>query len=365
MDLVGRQQDRLGSFYEETEVNTSLTYMDDGELKQDVELFQCGSATESDSENGPDHNLSLEDDSENVKCLEKAELNFNPNDPTKHSKKRVSFNGCLTEEINIDFRQLGFNCWSGVPKLTKDELLSEYRTICNQHHIDVEDEILTQLSVVQNNCDFSVTLNLLDTKITSEKLEIYERIFQLVNFNKLFINVDLLENEAIIEIFHMVEYYNSVKELILYGNCVHDCDLWASVAAAASNSDNDLTNISINELKISDGGLMLMFDNINENPHIEVLRFNGCQLNFTPTFSIATPLKNNQYLKELHLCNVELYYKETTILAVFIRDNYSLKVLNLSNNKVGDRGFKVLVKALVEQAHNNIGIAAFWLLTID
>lgn len=353
MDLVQTQErecNRFGPFCKEAEGDS--TFMDDGDIKQDLKLITCGNVEEGDN----DKSLNREDDSDNG---ESAEQCVNANSPNKHSKKRVSFNGSLTEEIDIDFCQLGFNCWTGVPKFTKDEVLAEYRAICNQHHVDVEDEILTQLSVIQNNWDFSAMLNLLDTRITQEKLEIYEKLFQLVNFNKLFINVDLLENEAIIEIFHMIEYYNSVRELILYGDCVHDCDLWASVAVAASNSDNDLTNISINELKISDGGLMLMFDNINENPHIEVLRFNGCQLNFTPTFSIATPLKNNHYLKELHLCNVQLYYKETTILALFIRDNRSLKVLNLSNNKIGDRGFKVLVNALVEQARSDIGIAAF------
>ncbi|KAB0801529.1 hypothetical protein PPYR_05883 [Photinus pyralis] len=358
MDLVQAQErdcNRFGPFCKETEGDS--TFMDDGDIKQDLKLITCGNVEEADNDNSLNHDLgSLEDHSDNGESTEQC---ANANSPNKHCKKRVSFNGSLTEEIDIDFRQLGFNCWTGVPKLTKDEVLAEYRAICSQRHVDVENEILTQLSVIQNNWDFSVTLNLLDTRITQEKLEIYEKLFQLVNFNKLFINVDLLESEAIIEIFHMIEYYNSVRELILYGDCVHDLDLWASVAVAASNSDNDLTNISINELKISDGGLMLMFDNINENPNIEVLRFNGCQLNFTPTFSIATPLKNNHYLQELHLCNVQLYYKETTILAQFIRDNRSLKVLNLSNNKIGDRGFKVLVNALVEQALSDSGIAAF------
>lgn len=273
------------------------------------------------------------------------------------SKKSVSFNGSLTKEIDIDFHELGFNNWNGVPMLTKDEVLSTYQAICNEHKTDTEHEIVSQLSSLQNNSNFSMMLNLLDVRITSDKLDVYEKLFQIINFHKLYVNVDLLENDAVVEIFHMIEYYNSTKELILYGNYVNDSGLWSSIAVAASNCNNNLAKISIHELRITDGGLMSIFNSINENPHIKVLRFNGCKLNFTPTFSIATPLKNNRFLKELHLCNAELYYKETTILALFLRDNYSLKVLNLNNNKLGDRGFKVLVKALVEQARDEIGIS--------
>ncbi|KAF5292964.1 hypothetical protein FQR65_LT11081 [Abscondita terminalis] len=303
---------------------------------------------------GTNSSISNESDDEGNRSDEQKDGNYSK---SPKNKKSVSFNRSLTKEIDIDFRELGFNNWNGVPTLTKEEVLSAYQTICNESKADAEDEIISQLSGVQNNSNFSMMLNLLDVSITSDKLDIYEKLFQIMNFHKLYVNVDLLENEALVEIFHMIEYYNSTKELILYGNYVSDSGLWASIAVAASNCNNNLNKISIHELRITDGGLMSIFNSINENPHIKVLRFNGCKLNFTPTFSIATPLKNNRFLKELHLCNAELYYKETTILALFLRDNYSLKVLNLSNNKLGDRGFKVLVKALVEQSRDDIGIS--------
>ncbi|KAF5294229.1 hypothetical protein FQA39_LY13477 [Lamprigera yunnana] len=282
-----------------------------------------------------------------------SESDGNDNLKPFKTKKSVSFSECLTKEIDVDFSHLSFNCENGVPELTKEEVLSVYYNICNKLHVDIDDKVVSQLSVMQNNSNFSMILNLLDVIIATETLDIYERLFQVINFHKLYINVDLLQNDAVFEIFHMIEYYNSTKELILFGNYAPKPRIWSSIAVAASNSYNDLANISIHELRISDDGLVSIFNSINENPRVENLRFNGCKLIFSPNFSIATPLKNSRFLKELHLCNMKLYYVETTMLAPFLRNNHSLKVLNLSNNNIGDRGFQVLVKALMNQEHDN------------
>lgn len=168
---------------------------------------------------------------------------------------------------------------------------------------------------MKNNQNRTAVLNLSSILVSREVCETLEDVLKVVNFRTIIIKECEFTQETIREFLNMLEYYESVSELVLSQN--FDDSEWRTLCSIVGKS-NYLESITFKEVNISDSYMRTFVNNVKLNENITTLRFDSCGLAQLPTFQLSKYYKICfhiidflQYFQLKGLCQIQLFANYT------------------------------------------------------
>lgn len=144
------------------------------------------------------------------------------------------------------------------------------------------------LQEIKDNRNRSATLNLASLTITREVCETLEDLLKVSNFRSIVINDCKFTQETIREFLNMLEYYESVSELVISED-FDDREAWKTLCTIIGKS-NYLEAITFKEMTINEEYMRYFINALKQNEYISVLKFDSCALAKLPCFYLGNYL---------------------------------------------------------------------------
>jgi protein phosphatase 1 regulatory subunit 37 len=192
------------------------------------------------------------------------------------------------------------------------------------------------------------TIDLTGVKLENRACEVLEAVLSRVHASTLKLERTNLEDEGIIAICEMVEFYGCACKLLLAHNNRLRPRAWLTIGRTLKKSPF-VSTIDVSYCALDEQTLTLLLRAVRANCGLKVLKMEGNNLTGKGTFILMAAMKFNENLQELHLSRNHLGPEDGQHLGNILRTNHTLRVLDVSDNNLQDPGIRYISAGIAEQ----------------
>jgi protein phosphatase 1 regulatory subunit 37 len=260
--------------------------------------------------------------SDNTSILEVTDIFKSKGD----QRKRVKFN---SDNAHFDDTDL----WAHDPNENSQDMINAYQKECMVMKIKPIQILLDQLKGVYDLNTPIDTIDLTGVKLENRACEVLEAVLSRVHASTLKLERTNLEDEGIIAICEMVEFYGCACKLLLAHNNRLRPRAWLTIGRTLKKSPF-VSTIDVSYCALDEQTLTLLLRAVRANCGLKVLKMEGNNLTGKGTFILMAAMKFNENLQELHLSRNHLGPEDGQHLGNILRTNHTLRVLDVSDNNL-------------------------------
>ncbi|XP_003385088.1 PREDICTED: protein phosphatase 1 regulatory subunit 37-like isoform X2 [Amphimedon queenslandica] len=258
-------------------------------------------------------------------------------------KKHVKFRD---ENITSHFDDT--NLWVHDPNESAQDMINAYQRECMAMKIKPTQILLDQLKGVYNLNTPIDTIDLTGVKLENRMCEVLEAVLSRVHASTLKLERTNLEDEGMIAICEMVEFYGCACKLLLAHNNRLRPRAWLTIGRTLKKSPF-IDTIDVGYCALDDQTLTLLLRAVRANCGLRVLKMEGNNLTGKGTFILMAAMKFNENLQEIYLSRNHLGPEDGQHLGNILRSNHTLRVLDVSDNNLQDSGIRYISAGIAEQ----------------
>ncbi|CAI4229762.1 unnamed protein product [Auanema sp. JU1783] len=239
----------------------------------------------------------------------------------------------------------------GEHKPNPEEILKCYREACERNKIAPSPAVEKQIGYMHRSPAVrQESLSLKGERVSPQQMEALEEIFKRVQFDTLDFEYTFLNDECLIALSEMLEFYDSTERLNLSFNRDISSYGWTMFFRCLRYC----TSLRVLNLRYTtvERALTQMCKSFKANPPLSItcLHLENISVSSKSLQTLIRALKNNTTLKELYLGENMLQPTDALHLLELIECNTTLQMLDLRNNELGDVGLQHLCKAFSSEA---------------
>uniref|UniRef100_A0A915KYQ5 Protein phosphatase 1 regulatory subunit 37 n=1 Tax=Romanomermis culicivorax TaxID=13658 RepID=A0A915KYQ5_ROMCU len=250
------------------------------------------------------------------------------------------------------FRRLEAEKNDSPNSLNVHEILQAYINACRRCKIPANPKVEKQISGFHlNEHERQEIFCLRGDKVTPEQMDCLEEIFKRVQFVNLDFEYCFLDDDAIVALCDMLEFYESCLRLNLSFNQHITFRGWQAICRMLKKS-GCLEQINLRYTSLNERSLPLLCRCLKTTEtSLTSLHLENCNLSGRSMLLLACAMKLNTSIRDLHLAENNLSPTDGAHLYQIILNNVSLELLDMRNNQLQDAGFAHICDAL--QRHDN------------
>ncbi|CAJ0939438.1 unnamed protein product, partial [Mesorhabditis belari] len=229
-----------------------------------------------------------------------------------------------------------------------EEIAASYARTCAHFGTTPNTPILKQITCFHRVPGLrQELLSLKGERVTHQQMEALEEILRRLQFESLDFEYTFLDDDCVISLSEMLEFYDSTQKLNLSFNKQINLRGWTAIFKAVRNSPS-LQLLNLRYTSLSDKALPSLCRTLRATPppsltclHLEHVGLAGKNL-----LLVVCALKTNTTLKELYLGENNLQQTDGAHLYQLIVSNTGLTTLDLRNNELHDAGVRHICDAL-------------------
>lgn len=261
---------------------------------------------------------------------------------SQERRRRVAFRDDLVSQFDDT------NLWSHDPNETAQDMITAYQRECMTMKIKPIQILLDQLKGIYDLSTPIDTIDLTGVKLENRTCEVLEAVLSRVHATTLKLERTNLEDEGIIAIAEMVEFYGCASRLLLAHNNKLRPRAWLTIGRTLKKSPF-LETIDVGYCALDEQTLTLLLRAVRANCGLKVLKMEGNNLTGKGTFILMAAMKFNENLEELYLSRNHLAPEDGQHLGNILRSNHTLRVLDVSDNNLQDSGIRYISAGIAEQ----------------
>ncbi|KAG8236023.1 hypothetical protein J437_LFUL015401 [Ladona fulva] len=259
------------------------------------------------------------------------------------------------------------NPWRYAQNATREELISQYKSSCHRHGSEPLPRVLQLLKEVELGAESresyeegmpdlcsrgrSEILNLKGVPISHLNCEPLEEILKRLQFQTINLEGALLDDEASVALFDMVEYYEAAKQLDISSNDKIG-PRGSQACSQMLKKARCLEKLVARNTQQSEHLMPALCRGLRIGMNLQILHLEHCNLRGRLLLSLVNALKTNRSLKELYLADNDLTVADASHLGGLLRVNTTLQLLDISNNNLKDAGVQHICEGIVFQAQS-------------
>jgi protein phosphatase 1 regulatory subunit 37 len=264
----------------------------------------------------------------------------------KTAKKKVEFKTDDSLAVLFPTGRL----WEPDPNEMAVDMIELYNEACALERIKPIQKLLEQLERLDDLNTPIDTLDLAGVRLDHRTCETLEMVLGRLCMTCLDIQKSGVEDDGMIAICEMIEYYECVSRLNIAHNSKLKSRAWLSLGRMLKNSPFiDMLNVSY--CGLDDQGLTLLLRSVRANCALRTLYIDGNSLSGKGSFILMAAMKFNENLQELHIANNNLLPEDAMNIGGILRTNHTLRVLDMRDNYIQDVGLRHVCVGLAEQQH--------------
>ncbi|XP_032231350.2 protein phosphatase 1 regulatory subunit 37 [Nematostella vectensis] len=277
--------------------------------------------------------------------------------PKSDRKRKVSFPD--DHALPLFHSQEPKDPWQDGGKATSSEVIESYRTACNISKTKPCDKLIKQLEACESFHERIDVIDLRGTKLDQKSCESLEEVFRQVRTRTLDLENTNLDDEGVISLLEMVEFYHTANRINLAYNNKIKIRGWQAIARAVKLTPC-LEYLDLRHTVWTEQSIPLLGRSLKLGCNLVVLHMEATNLTGKPLFLLATAVKTNHNLRDLFLGDNRLVPSDGQCLGTMLKSNKTLRLLDLRNNQLQDMGLAHLCEGLVEQRDGGLQTLVLW-----
>lgn len=249
--------------------------------------------------------------------------------------------------------------WENAGHHSSQEVIEAYRNTCTRLKIKPCEKLIKQLEACESFRERIDVIDLRGVKLDSKNCEALEEVFRRVRTKTLDLENTGLEDDGVVSLLEMIEFYKSTCKLNLAYNAKIKIRGWQAVGRMLKKTPC-LQYLDIRNTVWTEQALPLLGRSLRMDCCLTVLHMEGANLTGRPLFLLASAVKFNHILKDLFLGDNKLMSTDGQSLGAMLKGNEHLQLLDLRNNPLQDMGVGHICEGLAEQQNGGLQTLVLW-----
>jgi hypothetical protein len=197
------------------------------------------------------------------------------------------------------------------PLLSLGAILQRYRGTCQRLQIRPLNCLLDQLTTIDDGrksfYDRLDCLKIVNEKIDLKHIDAIEEILSRCRFHTLNLESSTIDESALIQLFDVIEYYESCTHINLSSNRSISFQGYQALTKYLRKT-NCLERLDMNSMRFDDSNIVTFTRSLRFSTTLYELHVESCQLNGKILQKFIENIRSCNCLRELYLCDNRMYY---------------------------------------------------------
>ncbi|VDP03311.1 unnamed protein product [Soboliphyme baturini] len=216
---------------------------------------------------------------------------------------------------------------------------------CQRQSITPKKSVVNQIKVTELRSTNSIS----GEHVNYAHMDCLEEIFQRVRFDIIDFSKCSIDDDTLIALSDMIEFYDLAVCLNLSYNQNISLRGWQTLFRMLRKTPCVQT-LNLNSTSLSDRAVPMLSKVLRADAYLQCLYLEHCSISGKSLLLLANGLKSNASIRELYLSDNNICSTDITYISQMLSSNSTLEVLDLKNNQIQDSGLPALCNTLTDTA---------------